>query len=166
MSLVDDVRGEIKTAKKLRLPWWGVLCVVIGSYLCAELFDKFGKLDLVVPILNTIVVLGFMLALKRKLWRYAWFWVTMLVIALLHVPLILFVPWGSGLGSRVSDSRHGFGGLLLDIVDHLSRGEVHEGIGSRPGIALPMTYELNERAVLRGGLAASGETLPTASAEG
>lgn len=95
MSLVDDVRGEIKTAKKLRLPGWGVLCVIIGSFLCAELFDKFGKLDLVVPILNTIVVLGFMLALKRKLWQQAWFWVTMLLIALLHVPLILFVLWGT-----------------------------------------------------------------------
>ena len=94
MSLVDDVRGEITTAKSY-VPWWGVLCVVIGSYLCAELLDKLGKLDLVVPILNTVVVLGFMLALKRKLWQHAWFWVTMFLIALIHVPLILFVPWGT-----------------------------------------------------------------------
>ena len=36
-----------------------------------------------------------MIAFKRKLWRHAWFWGTMAVIAALHVPLILFVPWGT-----------------------------------------------------------------------
>jgi len=40
-------------------------------------------------------VLGFMIALKRKLWPHAWFWITMTVIAALHVALILFVPWGT-----------------------------------------------------------------------
>jgi hypothetical protein len=34
-----------------------------------------------------------MLALKRRQWQYAWFWVTMVVIAAIHIPLILFVPW-------------------------------------------------------------------------
>ena len=40
-----------------------------------------------------MAVLGFMLVLKRKLWRHPWFWGTMAVIVVLHVPLILFVPW-------------------------------------------------------------------------
>ena len=93
MSLANDVGSEIKAAKKLRLPWWGVLCGIVGSFLCAWLFDNFGKLDLVLPALNSIAVLGFMLVLKRKLWRHAWFWGTMAVIAALHVPLILFGPW-------------------------------------------------------------------------
>ncbi len=93
MSLANDVRGEIKAAKKLRLPWWGLLCVFIGSFICARLFDNFGKLGLVLPTLNSIGVLGFMLVLKRKLWRHAWFWGTMAGIAAFHIPLILFVPW-------------------------------------------------------------------------
>jgi hypothetical protein len=93
MSLADDVRSDIKTAKKLRMPGWVVVCLVIASFLCAWLFDNFGKLELVLPILNSVLVLGFMLVLKRKLWRYAWFWGTMAVIAALHVPLILFFPW-------------------------------------------------------------------------
>ena len=59
----------------------------------AWLFDDFGKLGLALPTLNSIAVLGFMLVLKRKLWRHAWFWGTMAVIAALHVPLILFGPW-------------------------------------------------------------------------
>jgi hypothetical protein len=93
MSLVNDVRSDIKAAKKLRLPWWGVLCGIVGSFLCAWLFDSLGKLELVLPALNSIAVLGFMLVLKRKLWPYAWLWSTMSVLAALHVPLVLFVPW-------------------------------------------------------------------------
>ena len=95
MSLTSDVRDEVKAAKKLRMPGWAVVCVIVVSFLCAQLFERFGKLDLVLPILNSIGVLGFMLAFKRKLWRHAWFWETMAVIAALHVPLILFVPWGT-----------------------------------------------------------------------
>jgi hypothetical protein len=93
MSLANDVRTEIKAARKLRLPLWGVLCGIIGSFLCAWLFDNFGKLELVLPSLNSIGVLGFMLVLKRKLWPHAWFWVIMAVLVALHVALVLFVPW-------------------------------------------------------------------------
>jgi hypothetical protein len=93
MPLANNVGRDIKTARKLRLPWWGVLCGIIGSFLCAWLFDHFGRLELVLPILSSIAVLGFMLVLKRKLWRHAWFWGTMAVIAAFHVPLILFIPW-------------------------------------------------------------------------
>ncbi len=45
--------------------------------------------------MNTILVLCFILFLKRRLWSHPWFWVTMAVVALLHIPLILFVPWGT-----------------------------------------------------------------------
>jgi len=38
-------------------------------------------------------MLGFAIALKWKLKRHAWFWGTMAILAALHVPLILFVPW-------------------------------------------------------------------------
>jgi hypothetical protein len=95
MSLANDVGNDLNAGKKLRLPWWGVLCGIIGSFACAWLFDNFGKLELVLPILNSFAVLGFMLVLKRKLWRHSWFWGTMALIAALHVPLILFVPWGT-----------------------------------------------------------------------
>ncbi|HET6145737.1 MAG TPA: hypothetical protein VFE02_19695 [Candidatus Acidoferrales bacterium] len=93
MPLTNDVRSDIKAAKKLRMPGWVVVCVIIASFLCAWLFDNSRKLELVLPILNSILVLGFMLVLKRKLWRYAWFWGTVAAIAGLHVPLILFFPW-------------------------------------------------------------------------
>ena len=33
--------------------------------------------------------------MKWRLRRHTWFWITMTVIVALHVPLILFVPWGT-----------------------------------------------------------------------
>lgn len=95
MFLNNDIRDEIKAAKKLSMPGWATVCLVVVSFFCAQLFDRVGKLNLVLPILNSIAVLGFMIAFKRRLWRHAWFWGTMATVAALHVPLILFVPWDS-----------------------------------------------------------------------
>ena len=38
-------------------------------------------------------MLGFAIAVKWRLRRRAWFWITITILAALHVPLILFVPW-------------------------------------------------------------------------
>jgi hypothetical protein len=95
MLLANDVKSDIKAAKKLRLPWWGVLCVIIGSLPAYWLFDHFGRLNIALPTLNGVGMLGFAIAVKWNLRRRMWFWVTMALIAGLHVPLILFVPWGT-----------------------------------------------------------------------
>ena len=42
-----------------------------------------------------LACLGLMIVFKWRLRTQAWFWITMAVIAALHVPLILFVPWGT-----------------------------------------------------------------------
>ena len=96
MSLAKEVKDDIKAAKKLRLPWWGKVWGIVISTLCAWLFYHFGRLDLALPAMNTVAVLGVMVVLKWRLRRHAWFWITMTAIAALHIPLILFVPWGSG----------------------------------------------------------------------
>ena len=95
MSIANDVKSDIKAAKRMRLPRWAILPGIVVSFLFAWLFDNFGRLNLMLPIWNSVAVFGFMLALKRKLWRHAWFWITMTTIAALHAPLILFVPWNT-----------------------------------------------------------------------
>jgi len=93
MSLANDIKGDIKAARKIRLPWWGVLCLIGGGLPVIWLFDHFGEFNLFLPTFNCVAVLGFAIAVKRNLRRHAWFWGTMAILAALHVPLILFVPW-------------------------------------------------------------------------
>ncbi len=95
MSLANDVRGEIKAARKLHLSWRTKLFIFIVGAPMTFLFALYGRLELALPLMNTIGVLGLMIVLKWKLRAHAWFWITMAVIAALHVPLILFVPWGT-----------------------------------------------------------------------
>src|SRR5437879_4463920 len=93
MPLANEIKSDIKAAKKIRLPWWGLLCLGTVSLPIYWLFDHFGRLNLALPILSSIVVLGFAIAVKWKMRRHVWFWITMTILAALHVPLILFVPW-------------------------------------------------------------------------
>ena len=93
MPLIDDIKNDIQSAKKMRLPRWSILPGIIVSFLCSWLFDYFGKLSMTLPVLNIILVFGFLIALKWKLRRRIWFWCIMIFIAALHVPLILLIPW-------------------------------------------------------------------------
>ena len=79
--------------KKMRLPWWGVVCVIFGSILLGLVFVHFGKLALARPTLDSVAMVSIAIAMRWQLRRHAWFWITMTLIVALHVPLILFVPW-------------------------------------------------------------------------
>lgn len=75
------------------LPWWAVLCVIIGSALMAWLFDHFGRLAVTLPTLDSLAVLAIAVAIKRESMRRPWFLITMAVIAALHALLIVSVRW-------------------------------------------------------------------------
>lgn len=79
--------------KKVRLPWWGVLCVMLGALLVYLLFIYFGRFDLARPSIISAGMVAIAIALRWKLRRHVWFWATMTFLAALHLPLILFVPW-------------------------------------------------------------------------
>jgi hypothetical protein len=79
--------------RKMRLPWWGVLGVILGALALLILFDHFGKLTLARPTMTSAAMVIIAIAMRWKLKRHLWFWITMIVLAALHVPLILFVPW-------------------------------------------------------------------------
>ena len=93
-DIEKEVKKDVKTATKIqRLPWWGVLCLAVGSVPIFWLFDNFGRLDVALPVLNGIAVLGVAIAVKWKQRRRAWFWITMAVIVVLHGLAILYIPW-------------------------------------------------------------------------
>jgi hypothetical protein len=79
--------------RQMRLPWWGILCVMVGAFLLFFLFDHFGKLTIARPTLYSVAVIVITIAMRWKLRGHVWFWATMAFLASLHVPLILFIPW-------------------------------------------------------------------------
>jgi hypothetical protein len=89
--------NNVITAKdrQMRLPWWGVFCVILGAAPLILLFHYFGKPALALPTLDSAAVVGIAIAMRWKLRRHVWFWITMTVFVALHVALILFVPWTS-----------------------------------------------------------------------
>ncbi len=81
--------------RKLRLPWWGVLCVILGALPVLFLFDHFGRFDLARPSLTSVAIIAIVIALRWQ-WRgQVWFWSTVAVFAALHLLLILLVPWST-----------------------------------------------------------------------
>jgi hypothetical protein len=93
-DIEKDVKNDIKAAKRIpRLPWWAVLCLIIACFFLAGLFDHFGRLDLTLPVLDGVALFVFIIAVKWKLRRCVWFWVTITAILALHVLGILYVPW-------------------------------------------------------------------------
>jgi hypothetical protein len=89
-------RDEAEAARKMRLHWWGVLSVILGSLPLFFLFDRIGKLPLALPTFDSAAVIIIAIAIKRKLRRYVWFWITVTIIVAFHVLLILVVPWPTG----------------------------------------------------------------------
>jgi len=95
MSLIQDIKNDLRDAKKIRIPWWGLLCWMAICGLIEWLLIELGRFDLGLPVLNSVAVVGFAIVLKRKQANHAWFWITMLFLAALHIPLVLFTPWTS-----------------------------------------------------------------------
>ena len=93
MSQIDEVKREIQEAKKLRLSWRTKLLIFIVGAPTTFLFALYGRLEMVWPLAITIGMIGMVIRFKWKLRRQTWFWVTMAVIAVLHVLWVLFVPW-------------------------------------------------------------------------
>jgi len=87
--------GKVLTAedRKMRLPLWAGLCIMVAAALLMFLFAHFGKSALARPTLYSAAMIGIAIAMRWKLRRQVWFWSTMAVIVALHVPLILYVPW-------------------------------------------------------------------------
>jgi hypothetical protein len=83
---------ELTNGQPVRLSWAGGLSTVLGTLLVGLLFYRLGVLALVLPTVYSTVVIAFAVAMRWQLRRHAWFWITMMVIAALHVTLILLVP--------------------------------------------------------------------------
>ena len=95
MPLLREIKDDFRAAKKIWLPWWGLLWIAVACLPAIWLFDHYGHLALFIPTAGSIMVLCFAVVLKRKLMRQMWFWVAMSVIAAVHAAIILSIAWTS-----------------------------------------------------------------------
>lgn len=77
----------------MRLSWKGGLCIFFGTILLALLFVSIERFDLARPTMVSVAMVSLAITMRWKLRTRGWFWITMTILAVLHLPLILFVPW-------------------------------------------------------------------------
>jgi hypothetical protein len=102
MRIIAQFKSDLAAAKKIRLPWWVILCGIPISAAAAYMFDRWGRLDLFLPSFNSIGMLGFVINLKWRMRKRVWFWLAMAVIAAAHVALVLSVSWTTAWVSAVA----------------------------------------------------------------
>ena len=95
MSISSEVKEDLKVARKLWLPWWGVLAWMAFCLPVIVLSDHFGRLNMSLPLLNCIGVFGFLIYLKWELRQHTWFWTVLTALVMLHAVLIWYIPWTS-----------------------------------------------------------------------
>ena len=127
-QVVKEIKSDIKTAKKIWLPWWGVLCIMVVTIPLVLLFDRFGKSGLALPALDSTAILTLAIVIKWNLRRNVWFWITMAIVAVLHVLLILSVPWTDKWVPASTIAGIGVVDLVVilvvvSIVENFMRGE-------------------------------------------
>ena len=52
-----------------------------------------GRLELMMPVLASIFVLGLIVWVKWRLRTHPWFWLTIAMLVALHIAMICLVPW-------------------------------------------------------------------------
>ena len=92
-SISEEFKHDLEVAKQWRLPWWGVLCISVVIAPIVFLLNHLGRLDLALPILGSVTAIGFVVVLKWRLRQQAWFWITIVLVAAAHVPLIMSISW-------------------------------------------------------------------------
>lgn len=133
MSLKVDVKRDLRAAQRMRLPWWAVLCWMGGCGAVAWALYRHGRLELALPLLNCLAVLGFAIVVKRDLRRQAWFWAAMAVLAALHGVAVLYIPWGDKWVPAVAIA-------VIDSMDLIIIFAILDAIGSyisRPSSSRP-----------------------------
>jgi hypothetical protein len=77
----------------MRLSWKGGLCVFFATILLALAFVSIGRFDLARPTFVSAAMVCLAIAMRWTLRSHGWFWITIIILASLHLPLILFIPW-------------------------------------------------------------------------
>jgi hypothetical protein len=113
----------------MRMPGRFIFPLIVFSFCAAWFFDHMGRLELTIPVLASVAAFVFILLVKWRLRRYVWFWVTMTVLAVLHVVMLWLVPWTKKWVPAATTAGVGtidiFAMLaVISVVGHLCGSEV------------------------------------------
>jgi|SRR5579884_592310 len=134
MWLINGIKMEFKrdfkAVMKMRLTWRGVLSCMVACAIIGLPLIEIGRFDLFMPTYVSIGMLATAIAVKWRVRRCAWFWITIAFLAALHVPLILFVPWTT----KWVPARAIAAVASADLIAMLVILDVVYGIVERPGL--------------------------------
>jgi len=80
-----------RNQKILAFTGGGIIAIVL-----LPLLEHLGRIELFYPIGVTVAMIAGVIKLCWELRQRLWFWVTMILVVALHVPIILYVPWRAG----------------------------------------------------------------------
>lgn len=92
-SLRKTFESDLQRARSMQPPWWGVLGWMVLIAPAVFWLNHRNRLDLALPVLGSVATFGFLVFIKWRLRRHAWFWAALLILAALHVLLISFISW-------------------------------------------------------------------------
>jgi hypothetical protein len=92
-QLRNNFRKDLKAAQAMRLSWWGVLCTMIPALPVVIFLNHVGRLNMALPILGSMCIFGFLIVLKWRRRGNAWFWITILTMAVVPILIIWSIPW-------------------------------------------------------------------------
>lgn len=88
------VQRDLKVARRIQLssiPWWGWLAIILSVFIIGFSSYSTPYWPVTRILIFAVFALSFTIVLKWPLRRCSWFWTTLTVLIVLHVPLIAIV---------------------------------------------------------------------------
>jgi hypothetical protein len=92
---IRDGRRLVADRKRSELILWGIAGGAM-ALATAALFDHFGRFELARPTGFAMMVVAVVVKVCWRLRDRLWFWIVVIAIGALHVPLIMLIRWPTG----------------------------------------------------------------------
>ena len=91
------------------------MLIIAGTMMVSAflIFGHFGRVDLALPVCICTGAIMCAVIMRWDLRKRSWFWATVVLVFLLHIPLILMVPFPHMTGNRITLLPFGFADYLI-----------------------------------------------------
>ena len=99
-GLIRDLKSDFKATRRIRLQKWYWVSLIIGGLAILLVLLAVGKFELADMALGCFAGIICSVAIKWKFRGCSWFWITIAIVAALHIPIVMLVrfpeAWESG----------------------------------------------------------------------